>query len=53
MSGVLCDKRVSVRLKGKEFKMVVKPAMLFGLETEKKPGGRPQDVVLFGSERNG
>ncbi|KAK2917518.1 hypothetical protein Q8A73_004265 [Channa argus] len=33
VSGVLCDKRVSARMKGKVFKMVVRPAMLFGLET--------------------
>ena len=33
MSGVLCDKRVSARMKGKVFKTVVRPAMLFGLET--------------------
>ncbi|KAK2899617.1 hypothetical protein Q8A73_012746 [Channa argus] len=33
VSGVLCDKRVSARMKGKVFKTVVRPAMLFGLET--------------------
>ncbi|KAK2922282.1 hypothetical protein Q8A73_001767 [Channa argus] len=33
VSGVLCDKRVSARMKGKMFKMVVRPEMLFGLET--------------------
>ncbi|XP_013866635.1 uncharacterized protein LOC106519479 [Austrofundulus limnaeus] len=32
-SGVMCDKRVSVRMKGKMFKTVVRPTMLFGLET--------------------
>lgn len=30
--GVMCDNRVSARMKGKEFKTMVKPAMLYGLE---------------------
>ena len=33
VSGVLCDRRVSARMKGKVFKTVVRPAMLYGLET--------------------
>ena len=33
MSGVLCDGRVSCRMKGKIYKMVVRPAMLHGAET--------------------
>ena len=33
MSGVLCDKRINVRAKGKVFKTVVRPAMLYGAET--------------------
>ncbi|KAF3704702.1 hypothetical protein EXN66_Car020392 [Channa argus] len=33
VSGVLCDKRVSARMKGKVFKTVVRPEMLFSLET--------------------
>ncbi|KAK2920711.1 hypothetical protein Q8A73_000196 [Channa argus] len=33
VSGVLCDKRASARMKGKMFKTVVRPEMLFGLET--------------------
>ena len=32
MSGVLCDKRVNVKAKGKVFKAVVRPAMLYGAE---------------------
>jgi len=33
MSGVLCDKRIPQRVKGKIYKMVVQPAMLYATET--------------------
>ena len=33
MSGVLCDKRVPTHVKGKIHKMIVQPAMLYGIET--------------------
>ena len=33
MSGVICDRRVSDRVKGKVYKVAVRPAMLYGLET--------------------
>ena len=33
MSGVLCDRRVPARVKGKVYKVAVRPAMLYGLET--------------------
>ena len=29
----ICDKRVSARMKEKVYKMVVRPVMLYGLET--------------------
>ncbi|KAK3560749.1 hypothetical protein QTP86_016542, partial [Hemibagrus guttatus] len=33
VSGVLCDRKISVRIKGKVYRTVVRPAMLCGLET--------------------
>ncbi|KAI5102710.1 hypothetical protein C0J45_8062, partial [Silurus meridionalis] len=32
-AGVICDRRVSVRVKGKVYRTVVRPEMLYGLET--------------------
>ena len=33
MTGLLCDRHVSARLKGKLHRTVVRPAMMYGLET--------------------
>ncbi|KAL1454815.1 hypothetical protein WDU94_008949 [Cyamophila willieti] len=33
MTGVLCDKRMSLRMKGKTYKTVVRPALMYGAET--------------------
>ncbi|KAK3569104.1 hypothetical protein QTP86_022133, partial [Hemibagrus guttatus] len=33
VSGVLCDRKISARIKGKVYRTVVRPAMLYGLET--------------------
>ncbi|KAK3553870.1 hypothetical protein QTP70_012703 [Hemibagrus guttatus] len=33
VSGVLCDRKISARMKGKVYRTVVRPAMLYGLET--------------------
>ena len=33
MSAVICDRRVPARAKGKVYKVAVRPAMLYGLET--------------------
>ena len=32
MSGVICDKRVAAKVKGKVYKRVVRPIMFFGLD---------------------
>ena len=32
-SGVICDRRVPARVKGKVYRVAVRPAMLYGLET--------------------
>ena len=33
VAGVMCDKRVATRMKGKVYKTVERPVMLYGLET--------------------
>ena len=33
MSGVICDRRVPARVKGKVYNVALRPAMLYGLET--------------------
>ena len=55
MPGVLCNRRVPARVKGKVYKVAVTPAMLYGLEmvalTNKTGsgdgGGRVEDVTIF------
>ena len=33
VTGIMCDKRISARIKGKFYKSVVRPAMIYGAET--------------------
>ena len=33
VSGVICDRRLRARIKGKVYSLVVRPAMVYGLET--------------------
>ena len=33
VSGVLCDRKLSAKIKGKMYKSVVRPTMLYGMET--------------------
>ena len=33
MSGVICDRQVPARVKGKVYKVAVRPPVLYGLET--------------------
>ena len=33
VSGILCDRRISMRVKGKVYKTVVRPAIMYGAET--------------------
>ena len=45
VSGVLCNRKLSIRVKGKMYKSVVRPAMLYGMET----GGSDRKIC----EKNG
>ena len=47
VSGILCDRRISLRVKGKVYKTVVRPAMMYGAETwaVKKAQERKLDVA--------
>ena len=47
ISGILCDRRISLRVKGKVYKTVVRPAMMYSAETwaVKKAQEKKLDVV--------
>ena len=46
MSGVLCDKRVPPHAKGKIHKMIVQPAMLYGMETVPMTGSHVKKLEV-------
>ena len=48
VSGVICEKRLSACAKGKVYKTVVRPAMLYGLETV--PLAKKQEAKLVVAE---
>ena len=48
VSGVLCDRKVPLSVKGKLHKVVVRPAMMYSTET----GGDAEDGEEVGSCRN-
>ena len=47
ISGILCDRRIRLRVKGKVYKTVVRPAMMYGAETcaAKKAQEKKLDVA--------
>ena len=47
MSGVLCDRRMKVKMKGKVYKVIVRPTMMCGAETSavKKAHEKKMDVA--------
>ena len=49
VSGILCDRRISLRVKGKLYKTVVRPAMMYGAETwaVKKAQEKQLDVAAM------
>ncbi|KAK3572535.1 hypothetical protein QTP86_034562 [Hemibagrus guttatus] len=50
VSGVLCDRKISVRIKGKVYRTVVRPAMLYGLETvslRKRQVAELEDIATY------
>ena len=52
ISGILCDRRISLRVKGKVYKTVVRPAMMYGAETwaVKKAHEKKLDVAEMRDE---
>ena len=57
VSGVLCDRKLSATVKGKMHKSVVRPAMLYGMETvavtERQLGKMENGEMGTGSDKKG
>ncbi|KAK3572799.1 hypothetical protein QTP86_007404 [Hemibagrus guttatus] len=49
VSGVLCDQKISARIKGKVYRTVVRPAMLYGLETVSLRKRQESELEVTGS----
>ena len=47
MSGVICDRRILARVKGKVYRVAVRPAMLNGLETVALTKRQQADVKML------
>ena len=45
MSGVLRDRKMNVKIKGKVYRTVVRPALMYGTETLKKAHEKKLDVT--------
>ena len=50
VSGILCDRRISLRVKGKVYKTVVRPAMMYGAETWAVKKAPREEVGCSGNE---
>ena len=49
MSGVLCDKRIPPHVDGKIHKMMVQPAVLYGMETVPMTGSQVKRSEVTGN----
>ena len=46
VTGVLCDKRITARMKGKVYKTVIKPALVYSLETVALSKGQEKELEV-------
>ena len=58
MSGAICDRQVPTRVKGKVYRVAVRPAMLYGLETvaltkRQEAEMEMAELIFNGSDDNG
>ena len=44
VTGVLCDKRITAVMKGKVYKTVIKPALVYSLETVALSKGQEKEI---------